>query len=73
MFCILYEPTFISDKCYFTLFNGKHGDLRELSPTEIYSWRSTFLPFYSFFTSPYQLSILEVKRTSIALNADDVR
>jgi len=30
-------------------------------------------PFYSFFTSPYLLLILEVERTSIALNVDDVR
>ena len=29
--------------------------------------------FYSFFTSPDQPSILEIERTSIALNADDVR
>jgi len=29
--------------------------------------------FYSFFTSPYQPFILEAGRTSIALNADDVR
>jgi len=29
--------------------------------------------FYSFFTSPYLLLILEVERTSIALNVDDVR
>jgi len=27
----------------------------------------------SFFTSPYQPSILEVKRTRVALNTDDVR
>jgi len=30
-------------------------------------------PFYSFFFSPYLPSILEVERTSVALNADDVR
>jgi len=29
--------------------------------------------FYSFFTSPYLPFISEVERTSIALNADDVR
>ena len=29
--------------------------------------------FYSFFTSPYLPLILEVERTSIALNVDDVR
>jgi len=30
-------------------------------------------PFYSFFTSPYLPLILEVERTSRALNVDDVR
>jgi len=29
--------------------------------------------YYLFFTSPYLPSILEVERTSIVLNADDVR
>jgi len=30
-------------------------------------------PFYSFFTSSYLPPILEAGRTSVALNADDVR
>jgi len=29
--------------------------------------------FYSFFTYPYLPFILEVERTSVALNADDIR
>jgi len=29
--------------------------------------------FYSFFPSPYLPPLLEVERTSIALNADDLR
>jgi len=41
----------------------------ELSRKIIQSRRNPF--YYSFFTSPS--SILEVERTSVALNADDVR
>jgi len=31
------------------------------------------IPLYSFFTSPYLPPLLEVERTSIALNVDDIR
>jgi len=42
-------------------------------PDTAYSyWTSCPIPFYSF-TSPYLPSILEVERTDVALNADDVR
>jgi len=40
---------------------------------KIQPWILTECAYYSFFTSPDEPSILEVERTSIALNADDVR
>jgi len=45
----------------------------KLQVRSFYSNLAEFEPFYSFFTSPYQPSLLEVERTSKALNAGDVR